>query len=41
MAKGLERRQLGIWRMDLEGGSAGKWGQVVQGFINHMLDLEN
>lgn len=39
MAKGLEGRQLGIWRMELRGENEEKWGQVVKGFRNHTLDL--
>lgn len=40
MAKGLERTQLGVWRMESRGESTGNWGQVMKGFINHMLDGE-
>lgn len=40
MARGLERTQLGVWRMESRGESTGNWSQVVKGFINHTLDRE-
>lgn len=40
MAKGLERTQLAVWRLESRDESTGNWGQVVKSFINHMLDWE-